>query len=501
MQKKITVFIICVILFSSVFSFTPNSFAQSNDDIGTLDVGQDAYEVSYSEKTIVVISGNIKYPLGTKMVTLSIVNPDNEPDGAKIVPSSNGNFEHVIEFDSESIKGEYKIIASYNDDIFETKSFILKEKKLSIEDILKARGEKIDEEEHVILDPVDEPIPDDPASVSDEKHVPNFVDPNKDPQHYIDRYYNEIKYKQWFDSNFPDYTIEEAVGFVPKSLVPVWVKNISLWFGEGTISEIEFLDAVSFLIKNNILQDDAHSSLEDKGNFKVVYDATSNSKYIKIQNDLKQLQFFEKKSKDLNSKLNLPGDIIVNIAECDVINAFYDGNTDTIIICYEMMEFLDELFTSLYDDDQTIHAGINGAIEFFFLHELGHALIDVYDIPITGMEEDAVDQLATIILLQKGNDGIPAIAATSVFFANQGMSVTDVGQLSFADEHSLDLQRFYNILCFTYGSDVTEYGVLIDLNLLPEERSIRCTGEYSKISQSWNILLSPYEKSTSLIDG
>ncbi len=80
MQKKITVFIICVILFSSVFSFTPNSFAQSNDDIGTLDVGQDAYEVSYSEKTIVVISGNIKYPLGTKMVTLSIVNPDNEPD-------------------------------------------------------------------------------------------------------------------------------------------------------------------------------------------------------------------------------------------------------------------------------------------------------------------------------------------------------------------------------------------------------------------------------------
>ena len=279
------------------------------------------------------------------------------------------------------------------------------------------------------------------------------------------------------------------------------MKNISLWFGEGTISEVEFLDAVSFLIKNNILQDESNSSVEDKGNFQVMYDSTSNLKYIKIQNDLKQLQFFEKKSKDLNSKLNLPSNILVNVAECNEINAFYDGSIDTIIMCYEMMEYLDELFTSMYDDEQTIRAGIHGALEFFFLHELGHALIDVYDIPITGMEEDAVDQLAAIILLQKGNDGIPAIAATSVFFGVHGMSVTDVDQLSFADEHSLDLQRFYNILCFTYGSDVTEYGVLIDLNLLPEERSIRCTDEYSQISQSWRTLLSPYEKSLSLIDG
>ena len=500
MQKKIIAFSICVMLFSSLISFTPNSFAQSNSDVGTLDVGSDTYEVLYSEKLSVVISGNIKYVLGNKMVTLSIVNPDNEPDGAKIVPSSNGNFEHIIEFDSESIKGEYKIIASYNGDIFETKSFVLQEKKLSIEDILKARGEKIDEDP-AIPEPIPEPIPDDPSPVSNQKPIPNFADPNKDPQYYLDRYYNEIKYKQWFDSNYPDYTIEEAVGFVPKSLVPVWVKNISLWFGEGSISEIEFLDAVSFLIKNNILNDNSHSSVTDKGNFQVVYDSTSNSDYIKIQNDLKQLQFFEKKSKDLNSKLNLPSNILVNVIECDEINAFYNSNTDTIIMCYEMMVYLDELFNSIYDDEPTVRAGINGVMEFFFLYEIGHALIDVYNLPITGMEEDAVDQLAAIILLQKGNDGIPAIAATSVFFGVHGMSVNDVSQLSFADEHSLDLQRFYNILCFTYGSDVTEYGVLIDLDLLPEERSVRCTDEYSQISQSWRILLAPYEKSTSLIDG
>ena len=34
----------------------------------------------------------------------------------------------------------------------------------------------------------------------------------KDPQYYIDRYNNESAYKEWFDTNYPDFTIYEAVG-------------------------------------------------------------------------------------------------------------------------------------------------------------------------------------------------------------------------------------------------------------------------------------------------
>jgi len=47
---------------------------------------------------------------------------------------------------------------------------------------------------------------------NDESALANFVDPSKDPQHYLDRYYNEPIYKDWFDSNYPGLTIEEAVG-------------------------------------------------------------------------------------------------------------------------------------------------------------------------------------------------------------------------------------------------------------------------------------------------
>ena len=43
--------------------------------------------------------------------------------------------------------------------------------------------------------------------------IASFVDQSKDPQHYIDRYYYEPEYKQWFDENYSQYdSIYEAVG-------------------------------------------------------------------------------------------------------------------------------------------------------------------------------------------------------------------------------------------------------------------------------------------------
>ena len=46
----------------------------------------------------------------------------------------------------------------------------------------------------------------------------SFVDQKKDPQHYIDRYNKEKKYKVWFDKNYPNLTIEEVVGLKPSTI-------------------------------------------------------------------------------------------------------------------------------------------------------------------------------------------------------------------------------------------------------------------------------------------
>jgi plastocyanin len=41
----------------------------------------------------------------------------------------------------------------------------------------------------------------------------SFIDQTKNPRHYIDRYYNEPLYKEWFDQNYPQYiSIYQAVG-------------------------------------------------------------------------------------------------------------------------------------------------------------------------------------------------------------------------------------------------------------------------------------------------
>jgi plastocyanin len=35
--------------------------------------------------------------------------------------------------------------------------------------------------------------------------------------------------------------------------IPEWIRNTALWYGEGAISETEFLNAIKFLIENDII--------------------------------------------------------------------------------------------------------------------------------------------------------------------------------------------------------------------------------------------------------
>ena len=86
------------------------------------------------------------------------------------------------------------------------------------------------------------------------KNLATFVDPNKDTQYYLDRYYNEPEYKAWFDRNYPDYTIEEAVGLEPKPKIPEWIKSIFAFYLDGKINDDELVKALQFLVKEGIIK-------------------------------------------------------------------------------------------------------------------------------------------------------------------------------------------------------------------------------------------------------
>lgn len=58
-----------------------------------------------------------------------------------------------------------------------------------------------------------------------------------------------------------------SVNFVSAQSVPEWVKNTALWYGEGIVSETEFLNMIKFLIESGIItlesEDDVISEVMD----------------------------------------------------------------------------------------------------------------------------------------------------------------------------------------------------------------------------------------------
>jgi len=48
--------------------------------------------------------------------------------------------------------------------------------------------------------------------MGEEREVLGFVDPEKGARHYVRRYLNEPKYKDWFHRNYPEHTIYQGIG-------------------------------------------------------------------------------------------------------------------------------------------------------------------------------------------------------------------------------------------------------------------------------------------------
>lgn len=285
--------------------------------------------------------------------------------------------------------------------------------------------------------------------------------------------------------------------------IPDWVRNIFIWYGQEQISEEELINAIKYLVEIDIIPISNYDTFKDEGDFVADYIPAKTPKYKKIESAWKEMKIGEGIARNLNGELKLPWDIKITHAECGVANAFYIPSTHEIMMCYEMLDYFIEFYTataaSQYDiDNASTYA--SGAYIFILFHELGHALVDAYDLPITGKEENAVDQLATLTMLNLPEGmGADSLTYVSFFFFVKGAQAASVGELKFWDEHSLDLQRFYDILCLNYGKDVTEKSKFANKGHLPKQRADRCPAEYEKIVDSWDTLLNPFFKYRSLV--
>jgi hypothetical protein len=193
----------------------------------------------------------------------------------------------------------------------------------------------------------------------------------------------------------------------------------------------------------------------------------------------------------LNAQFPMPRNVNVRMDQCGVVNAFYSPRDGAITFCYEMLEHLAGVFAGgSVDWTQEQRDAVEGAYTFIMMHEVGHALIHQLDLPVTGREEDAVDQLATVTLISGGDKGAQAALAGALSLQPGRGHTFD--ESDYAGEHSLGPQRLYNVMCWIYGSDPAKYAAIVTNGSLPRDRAVRCANEWERMSKAWQRILEPH---------
>lgn len=225
--------------------------------------------------------------------------------------------------------------------------------------------------------------------------------------------------------------------------------------------------------------------------FVVARTPLENRRYAGWAAYVRERRLLEGYAEYLNSWISLPERIALTFAACGRADAFYEPETRTVTLCYELLAAFARAFSEIPEGERG--QVVLGATDFIFYHEVGHALIDVLDLPTLGREEDAADQLA-VYLLTDGTDESEQSAIDGAVALYRLEREMDEGAV--ADEHSLGPQRFYNIACWVYGQNPEKYSNLLlrSGGVLPDARAERCPDEYAQLEHSWGRLLEPYLK-------
>ena len=226
------------------------------------------------------------------------------------------------------------------------------------------------------------------------------------------------------------------------------------------------------------------------GQIRVEYETAHTPFYQAVSETLQQDQGFEAEAKGLSQALALPRDITVSFQECGIDVTSYDASASLIVMCYELLEGFRKDFVSSKTmapenaPDRAIDAG-----KFVLLHEIGHALIHDWNLPVLGREEDAADQFATVLLSFGGGDRsrLAWAAALQLLVASEQQP----DQSFVWDQHSSPLRRFQSIACLSYGSNPTEYSDLPE-TIVPASQRDQCVADFQQTSQSWGQLLRPH---------
>jgi hypothetical protein len=230
-------------------------------------------------------------------------------------------------------------------------------------------------------------------------------------------------------------------------------------------------------------------------NIKIEYVAPKNPVDNPVYERLKERRALEK-LQEVFSPLRLPSELTLRTVDCDgVANAWYDHDHRAVSVCYEYVaEFLKSL------PEGTTPAGITrtdaaiGQFFYVFAHEMGHAVFDVFKVPLMGDEETAADHFATYIMLQFGKDQARQLIGGAAYTYHRYVQNPQVTAplVAFSDVHGAPAQRFYNLVCLAYGANPMVFAEVVDKGYLPKERAHNCKREYDQVAYAFRELIGPH---------
>lgn len=212
---------------------------------------------------------------------------------------------------------------------------------------------------------------------------------------------------------------------------------------------------------------------------------------------LKRNRVLEKLQEFL-SPFRLPRRVLMKVEGCDGIANAFSGD-GAVTVCYE---YLDEIWANV--PSETTPSGITpidafvGPFVDVFLHEFGHVLFRLLDLPLLGREEDAADQFSAYMMLHFGPDECRRLIAGTAYVFRKDLEAPQVTiELSdLSDAHSTPAQRFYNLLCIAYGADANRFADIVAKGYLPLDRAIWCEDEYRQVAHAFQKLIAPHVDET-----
>jgi hypothetical protein len=174
---------------------------------------------------------------------------------------------------------------------------------------------------------------------------------------------------------------------------------------------------------------------------------------------------------------------------------FYNPEDNSITLPYQFATAILGVISQISPEGTETEWGeaVGAVNSFIFAHEFGHALIHNFELPVLGREEDAADGIATVLLL-KAPDGATYAADAAEFWDAFSGRQTPPKLAEYADNHSFDRQRAFNILCWVGGSNEAILQALAENEIVPEERLASCPAEWQLLERSAEQVLQPHLK-------